>query len=33
MYFALIYIYIYDNIFKYFPTKQCNDMLGLCTVN
>ena len=31
MYFALIYIYI---IFKsIFPTKQCNDMLCVCTVN
>ena len=40
MYFALVYIYIYiyiyinnNNILKYFPTKQCNDMLYLCTVN
>ena len=31
--FALIYIYIYIICLSIFPTKQCNDMLCLCTVN
>ena len=31
--YIYIYIYIYTTIFRYFPTKQCNDMLCLCTVN